>query len=78
MCGFILRLWGYAPTDNPDEQRSYIWEPTEHLVLALNKRTNVVKVQIVGSADVKLWLRMCSTYGEEEIFGVTWTFADVL
>jgi hypothetical protein len=69
MCGFILRLLGYAPTDNPDGQRNYIWEPTERLVLCLNRRMHVVKVQIVGGTDVKLWLRLCSTYGKNIVLG---------
>lgn len=70
MCGYIFRLMGYSPVDNLDGQRIYLWEPDEHLELRLNRRTKSVRVQIKGSSDVKLRLRLCATYGKERTAGV--------
>jgi len=65
MCGFLLRATlGFNPTNDPDGERVHIWQPTELFVLHLDRRTNLVRVQIVGSSDVKLRLRLCSTYGK--------------
>lgn len=68
MCGFLLReTLGFTPSNNPDGRRIYIWQPTEHLALHLDRQTNLVRVQIVGSSDVKLRLRLCSTYGKVRV-----------